>query len=156
MVAIMPQQINLNVTRAWLAAGLVTLGMGAAQAAEIRLQVAGLSEGMLHAQLHAVEAGDWDAPVRQASGRPGLLVFDDVPPGRYAIELFVDLNGNGELDVSPRGIPREPFGFSNNPRLKRSKPALQDCAFEHGEEPSEVIVELQGPALARDAARTVD
>lgn len=156
MAAIMPQQINLNVTRAWLAAGLVTLGMGAVQAADIRLQVADLSEGTLHAQLHAVDADDWDAPLRQASGKPGLLVFDDVPPGRYAIELFVDLNGNGELDVSPRGIPREPVGFSSNPRLKRSKPLLQDCAFKHGTEHSEVVIELRGAKLARSAARTVD
>lgn len=156
MAAIMPQQINLNVTRAWLAAGLVTLGMGAVQAADIRLQVADLSEGTLHAQLHAVDADDWNAPLRQASGKPGLLVFDDVPPGRYAIELFVDLNGNGELDVSPRGIPREPVGFSSNPRLKRSKPSLQDCAFKHGTEHSEVVIELRGAKLARSAARTVD
>ena len=156
MVTIMPQHINRNVTRAWLAGGLVMMGMVCAQAADIRLQVEDLQEGMLHAQLHAVDADDWDAPLRQASGKPGLLVFDDVPPGRYAIELFVDLNGNGELDVSPRRIPREPVGFSNNPRLKRSKPALQDCAFEHGTEHSEVVIKLRGAKLARSAARTVD
>ena len=156
MVTIMPQHINRNVTRAWLAGGLVMMGMVCAQAADIRLQVEDLQEGMLHAQLHAVDADDWDAPLRQASGKPGLLVFYDVPPGRYAIELFVDLNGNGELDVSPRGIPREPVGFSSNPRLKRSKPSLQDCAFKHGTEHSEVVIELRGAKLARSAARTVD
>lgn len=146
MVAIMPQHVNRNVTRAWLLAGLVTTGMAAAQAAEIRLQVEALEEGALHAQLHAVDAADWSAPLRQARGEPGTLVFHDVPPGRYAIELFVDLNGNGELDVSPRGIPREPVGFSNNPPLKRGKPSLQDCAFEHGTEHSEVAIKLRGLA----------
>lgn len=156
MVAIMPQHVNRNVTRAWLVAGLVTIGVVSAQAADIRLQVEEMEEGMLHAQLHAVDAEDWGAPLRQASGQSGLLVFDDVPPGRYAIELFVDLNGNGELDVSPRGIPREPVGFSGNPRLKRSKPSLQDCTFEHGTEYSEVVVELRGPGLGRGAARSAD
>lgn len=128
-----------------LATGLVTLGMVCAQAADIRLKVEGTEAGMLYAQLHGAEAEGWDTPLRQTSGKPGLLVLDDVPPGRYAIELFVDLDGNGELDVSPRGIPREPVGFSGNPRLKRSKPSLQDCVFEHGTEPSEIIVELRGP-----------
>ena len=137
--------------RAWLAAGLVMTGMVCAEAAEIRLQVEALEEGVLHAQLHVADAADWSEPLYQARGESGALVFHDIPPGRYAIELFVDLNGNGELDVSPRGIPREPVGFSNNPRLKRGKPSLQDCAFEHGTEHSEVLIKLRG--LARGATQ---
>lgn len=36
----------------------------------------------------------------------------DLPPGRYAMRAFVDLNGNGELDVGAFGKPKEPFAFS--------------------------------------------
>lgn len=37
-----------------------------------------------------------------------------VPPGRYAVAVFHDVNGNGELDRVPPGLPTEPYGFSND------------------------------------------
>ncbi len=39
--------------------------------------------------------------------------FDDLAPGRYAVAVFHDVNGNGELDRIPPGVPTEPYGFSN-------------------------------------------
>lgn len=49
----------------------------------------------------------------------------DLPPGRYAISAFFDLNGNGELDTNFLGIPTEPYGFSN-----RVRPAMRAATFE--------------------------
>lgn len=37
-----------------------------------------------------------------------------LPPGRYAVKMFHDQNGNGELDSNALGIPQEGYGFSNN------------------------------------------
>ena len=42
------------------------------------------------------------------------IIFSNVPEGEYAIAVFQDLNGNGELDLKSTGIPKEPFGFSND------------------------------------------
>jgi len=42
------------------------------------------------------------------------IYFDEVPPGTYAIAVFLDENGNGKLDVNMFGIPKEKYGFSNN------------------------------------------
>ncbi len=36
----------------------------------------------------------------------------DLAPGAYAIAVYVDENGNGELDRGLFGIPSEPYGFS--------------------------------------------
>lgn len=36
----------------------------------------------------------------------------ELPPGRYALRAFIDLNGNGELDTGALGKPVEPFAFS--------------------------------------------
>jgi uncharacterized protein (DUF2141 family) len=41
------------------------------------------------------------------------VVFPDVPEGAYAIAVFQDTNGNTGLDRDPRGLPLEPYGFSN-------------------------------------------
>lgn len=43
-----------------------------------------------------------------------VVDFGEVPEGTYAVMLFQDLNGNGILDMNMIGIPKEPFGFSNN------------------------------------------
>ncbi|HEY9297999.1 MAG TPA: DUF2141 domain-containing protein [Phormidium sp.] len=37
-----------------------------------------------------------------------------VPQGKYAVSIYQDTNGNGELDQNFLGIPKEPIGFGNN------------------------------------------
>lgn len=48
--------------------------------------------------------------------RPGAMrfTFRGLPPGRYAIAAYHDLNGNGRLDKQTFGLPAEPYGFSND------------------------------------------
>lgn len=38
-------------------------------------------------------------------------------PGRYAVTVMHDEDGDGTLKKGPMGIPKEGFGFSNNPRV---------------------------------------
>lgn len=45
--------------------------------------------------------------------------FTDFPPGEYAVALFQDLDGDQTLAASLRGVPKEPWGMSNNPRIER-------------------------------------
>ena len=95
----------------------------------------------VHAALLSEHDNDWSAePVAITSSENTTLVFEDIPAGRYAIQLFADRNGNGQLDSSPRGIPLEPVGFSNNPSLLRGKPSLAQCVFHHsgGETPVQI------------------
>ena len=55
--------------------------------------------------------------------------FENLKSGIYAIALFHDLNQNDNLDTNFAGIPLEPFGLSNNPRLF-GKPTFKKCKFE--------------------------
>ncbi len=48
-----------------------------------------------------------------------------VPPGRYAVVVIHDENSNMKLDRNFFGIPKEGFGFSNNPRVIFSAPSFQ-------------------------------
>lgn len=54
-------------------------------------------------------------PVSEALGQTPrqTLSFADLPPGRCAVAVYVDRNGNGRLDRGMFGIPSEPYGFSN-------------------------------------------
>jgi len=40
-----------------------------------------------------------------------------VPPGTYGVAAIHDENGNARLDRNFLGIPKEGFGFANNPRI---------------------------------------
>lgn len=67
-----------------------------------------------------------------AVGKAGNQTVDfDVPPGRYAVAMYHDLNNNDKLDKNAVGYPKEPFGFSNNFRPRFSSPDFEDCAFDH-------------------------
>jgi uncharacterized protein (DUF2141 family) len=51
-----------------------------------------------------------------------------VPAGRYGIVVIHDENSNMKLDRNFFGIPKEGFGFSNNPRVAVSAPSFQAAA----------------------------
>jgi uncharacterized protein (DUF2141 family) len=52
----------------------------------------------------------------------------ELPAGEYAVALLHDLNQNGELDLNLLGIPTEPFGFSNNPKIMFGPPSFKEAA----------------------------
>ena len=53
----------------------------------------------------------------------------DLPKGDYAISLYHDQNSDGKINRNFIGIPKEPYGFSNNFKPKFSKPSFEDCEF---------------------------
>jgi len=57
------------------------------------------------------------------------VMLKDLPPGRYAIESFQDINGNGKMDKSWLGLPLEPYGFSRDAKPFLSKPGFDAVVF---------------------------
>lgn len=55
------------------------------------------------------------------------ITWDDFPENIYAIAIFQDLNNNKILDKNILGIPVEPYGFSNNPKLLFGPPSFEKC-----------------------------
>jgi uncharacterized protein (DUF2141 family) len=53
----------------------------------------------------------------------------ELPNGDYAIAVYQDLNKNKRLDKNFFGVPKEPYGFSNNFKPKMSAPDFSDCSF---------------------------
>jgi uncharacterized protein (DUF2141 family) len=43
-----------------------------------------------------------------------MVVFKNIPKGKYAIAVFLNENNNNLLDKNFLGIPKEKYGFSNN------------------------------------------
>jgi uncharacterized protein (DUF2141 family) len=66
------------------------------------------------------------------------VIFDKIPTGRYALAVYHDENLNGRLDASPVGIPREGYGFSNNPKVP-GRPKFEQAAFDFSRNDTIVI-----------------
>lgn len=78
------------------------------------------------------EGCDKDPGHRTASFRadqPGPLVISGVMPGRYAIVLLHDENGNKKMDKT-LFLPKEGFGFSRDAPVRMSAPKFDAAAFE--------------------------
>ena len=53
----------------------------------------------------------------------------DLPAGTYAIRAFHDVDGDGRLGTNPFGLPVEPYGFSNDAKVKMGPPSFEAAAF---------------------------
>jgi uncharacterized protein (DUF2141 family) len=52
------------------------------------------------------------------------------PAGKYAVGVIHDENMNHKLDRNFIGIPREGFGFANNPKVGLSAPSFDSAAIQ--------------------------
>jgi uncharacterized protein (DUF2141 family) len=55
--------------------------------------------------------------------------FPGVAPGRYAVAIGHDTNGNGIIDTTPVGQPTEQWGVTNNARPAMRAPNFEESAF---------------------------
>jgi uncharacterized protein (DUF2141 family) len=89
-------------------------------------------KGRIMVAVYASQADyDGDKPARgmaiEVSGATATTQFAGLTPGRYAIKLFHDVNGNGKMDTNPFGMPVEPYAFSNSAKGHMG-PAKWDAA----------------------------
>jgi uncharacterized protein (DUF2141 family) len=148
----MPHRNHPSVTKLARSAGLFLLLVGAqAVAGDIVVKIDGVqAEGEFGLALVFAEQPSWPpTPLREVHSSERTIRLRNLPPGRYALQLFQDSNGNGQLDLSPRGVPLEPVGFSANPALLMGKPTPLKCGFEHGSGDTEVQIKLQSPKAKR-------
>jgi uncharacterized protein (DUF2141 family) len=75
------------------------------------------NRGKVVVELYNDKAGWLLKPFRRLALAPdasALTASFAVPPGKYAVSIYQDTNGNGELDMNFLSIPKEPIGFGNN------------------------------------------
>lgn len=105
--------------------GILLLYAGAAQADGVHVDISGVEAG-----IGQVVVSVWDSeenylnkayltvtvPVKKLTKGVFRVTFNEDLPLVCVINVFYDINSNGELDTSWIGIPEEPVGITNNIR----------------------------------------
>ena len=76
-------------------------------------------------------------------GGTAVWQVENLQPGNYALAVYHDLNGNGELDRTTIGPPDEPYGFSNDARGTLGPPKFDKAAIEIGPTNRAIEIELR-------------
>jgi uncharacterized protein (DUF2141 family) len=75
----------------------------------------------------AFRRGPTDIP---SGMREATVVWEHLPPGEFGVAVIHDENRNAKLDRNFFGIPKEGFGFANNPHVTLGPPSF-DKAIVH-------------------------
>jgi uncharacterized protein (DUF2141 family) len=94
------------------------------------------TKGLLGAELFTSSNGwpeDVDKSFRHQSfpieGDHATARFDHVPAGRYGVVVLHDENENKKLDRNIFDVPKEGFGFANNPRVFLAAPPIEKATI---------------------------
>ncbi len=82
--------------------------------------------------------------VKPVTANQTQIVFEHVPAGTYGIATFQDIDGSENLSKNLLGIPKEPMGFSRNPRIRFGPPDFKDAEISLGSnETVEVTIKMK-------------
>lgn len=65
----------------------------------------------------------WPTPIAPGA-HEATAVMDNLPAGDYGVVAIHDENKNSKLDRNFFGVPKEGFGFANNPHVGLSAPSF--------------------------------
>ena len=111
---------------------------GAASSAELTIIVNQLrnSSGDVHIAVYndADTFPDSDGMITETkipARQPAVTwTFKNLSPGRYAVAVYHDENGNDEFDQGLFGIPLEGYAFSNNAAVFLGPPDFAEAAID--------------------------
>ncbi len=79
---------------------------------------------------------------QDADGASTTVSLGAIEPGRYSVAIFLDEDGDGEFDTNFFGIPKEPFGFSNDAMGAMGKPSFEKASFVVGTDGARIEMTL--------------
>lgn len=88
------------------------------------------------------ESKPWKSIVIKANSKQRSVTFENIPYGTYSSGLYQDKNLNKKLDKNFIGIPKEPYGLSNNVRPKLSAPPFDRVKFKFNSKKKTVHIKL--------------
>ncbi len=143
------------------AAWAIDLECNGATATRLHVNVTGVrsSSGIVAATLYPNDpkrflARRGQIGIARAPAKAGTTtVCVAVPPGpgKYALAVYHDVDGDRRLDRTVIGLPSEPFALSNNPPPRMAFPKIGPSLFSVGPGETNVTVRLHKPRKEKTA-----
>ncbi len=117
-----------------------TIGDAAAQSGnDISVAVDGLrnNKGVVRCGLYASAVGFRDpgkemkGVAAAISGGKATCVFNDLPPGSYAVAVFHAENNETQLETGMFGKPKQGYGFSRDAKSGFGPPSFDAAAYKY-------------------------
>ncbi|WP_051718387.1 DUF2141 domain-containing protein [Hymenobacter sp. IS2118] len=119
-----------------LLAAALAASKSVSQQAPMQIQILNVQKngGKVVVEIYNAKAEWLKKPFRRmtlaADDNTKKAVFE-VPHGKYAISVYQDTNGNGELGMNFLQIPKEPVGFGNNYK-PFGEPKFESALIDYG------------------------
>ncbi len=81
--------------------------------------------------------------IKKVAAATENILFKDLPFGEYAVSVWHDENGNGEMEKSFIGIPKEGMGVSNDVKGKMGPPKFKDAKFNIDKEAKTIEINVK-------------
>ena len=118
---------------------LIFLGMFITSSATLKIVITDIQvgKGNIVVEIYDNDKDFLKKPVKAQTlkATSGSMDFStEIPDGIYAVMIYQDINENGELDRRIIGMPKEPYGLSNNFTPHFGPPKFDDCKFQLGQQ----------------------
>ncbi len=103
-----------------------------AQKYSLKVNVNGFqnTKGKLYWQLLDAKEKTLKQSIENIDSKGITVEIKDLSAGKYAVRIFQDENNNTKLDTGLFGIPKEPWGLSNNVKATFGPPRFEELLFE--------------------------
>lgn len=136
--------------RAALASAMAGLLFAAApaRAADLTVWVTNVRRALGHIRVDVCSADEFLKTCVHGGAAPAVkgiteVLVPDLPPGRYAIQAYLDENDDHEVDQNFLGVPKEGVGFSNDAPFGLGPPTFRRAAFLHSDGSDAVTLRLR-------------
>ncbi|RKD90827.1 DUF2141 domain-containing protein [Mangrovibacterium diazotrophicum] len=131
----------------WLLMGMLLSFTVWASSYELTIEVTNIKKhqgqirvGVFDGARFFLEKGrEFKVDTKNVEGDTVVFVFTNMTSGEYAVCLFHDEDSDGECNLNFLGIPKEPYGFSNNIRPTLSRPSFEECKIHLDQDRKEKI-----------------
>ncbi len=99
-----------------------------AQKYTLKINIKGFenNKGKLYFQLLDAKENIIKQSTEVVDNKAVTIETKDLSAGRYAVKVFHDENNNTKLDTGMFGIPKEPWGMSNNVKANFGPPKFEE------------------------------
>lgn len=82
--------------------------------------------------------------VRYAAHAPQTQFCVTAPePGKWAVAVYHDENANQKFDKGAFGLPVEPYGVSQNPKIRLGPPPIEEALFTVADSGADIEIKLK-------------